>query len=172
MVSFWCITWPIHHHPLPHTNQASMLSVFTAPHQQDGVQHVVVKRRLLDPSVSPYALSCAVNHVGDGQLVDGNSSRLRQFGQGLSDVIVLYGNSTEVGRVSQSNNTQKTHHVMRVEQPLVETDEIKCLSPEWWCTAKNNVFAIQIKKTKQLKPVKCVSRRCLMRILTSLDICG
>lgn len=159
MASFWCITWPIHHHPLPHTNHgADQAHVLTAPHQQDGVQHVVVKRRLLDSSVSPYALACAVNHVGDRQLVDGNSSRLRQFRQGLSDVTVLYGNSTEVGRVSQSNNTQKTHNVTRVEQPLVETDEIKCLSSEWWCTAKNDVFAIQIKTTK-------TSEMCLKKML-------
>lgn len=99
-----------------------MLSVLTAPHQQDGVQHVVVKRRLLDPLVSPYALACAVDHVGDGQLVDGNSSRLRQFGQGLSDVTVLYGNIR--GERSQSIKQYAKTHVMRAEPPVLETDSI------------------------------------------------
>ena len=60
-----------------------------ASHQQDGVEHVVAERRLVDAAVAADVLAGAVHHAGDGQLGHGHGRRLRQLGESRAEVSVL-----------------------------------------------------------------------------------
>lgn len=59
------------------------------PHQQDGIEQVCIKRRLISPMASD-VLPRAVNHVGNGEFGDWHRGCwLRQLRQGWADVSVF-----------------------------------------------------------------------------------
>lgn len=70
---------------------------------------MAVERRLLGASVSPHASPGAVHHAGDGQLVDGDGCGLRQLGQRLTDVTVLYTNNTNHQLYTAQIHSEQLH---------------------------------------------------------------
>lgn len=78
-------------------------------HQQDGVEDIVVQRRLIDVPAAADALACAVHHVGDGQLGYGHGRcRLCQLGQSRADVVHVCRNTSSCQTEDGPEKTLKT----------------------------------------------------------------